>query len=562
MYFLPAEIIRRLDSETIASGVSGSILMERAGYGAYKFLKNVTAPDAKRFLIFAGKGNNAGDAFVIARYLIEDGSQVKIVVLADCDVFQGDALLNLQKISKASKISPQITSLKNKNEINSFDWHGDVIIDGILGTGIHGEVKGLFRAAIQKINDLNAPVFSLDIPSGLNCDTGEACGVAVKAKWTAMFANPKLAVLTDNGAQHCGRVEVIDIGIPEEITEKYSNDSSALKGIQIPPFLKGDIGGFQSTCFVDDNRQFPILKEGRGDFSLTAHKNNFGHLLIIAGSTGLTGAAILSARAAISSGAGLVTLAIPQSLNPLVVPAIASCMTLPVKDDGKGIFIASAAEEIIKSLHKFDAVAIGPGIGTAEETAEFISKLIPEICRRPVRRNSQCGIQAYSRKKLVIDADALNIFSERKELIQNLGENVVLTPHPGEFERLSGIKPDKTDFSRISVAKDFTKDKKFTLLLKGFHTVITSNKSDDLWINLTGNPGMATAGSGDVLTGIIGAFLARGFSAEKAAVSGAFIHGLAGDIAVAELSENSVTAEEIINNLGKAFLNSPLKRGI
>ncbi len=549
MYFLPAEIIRKLDSETISSGVSGSILMEKAGYGAYKFLKNVAAPDAKRFLIFAGKGNNAGDAFVIARYLIEDGSQVEIVLLSDCDVFQGDALLNFQRLSK---ISTQISSLKNENEINSFDWHGDVIIDGILGTGIHGEVKGLFRTAIQKINNLIAPVFSLDIPSGLNCDTGEVCGVAVKAKWTAMFANPKLAVLTDNGAQHCGRVEVIDIGIPEEITEKYKNDSS------IPPFYKVEhpeyslgsgLGGFQSTSFVDCNRQSPLLKGGGGDFSLTAHKNNFGHLLIIAGSTGFTGAAILSAKAAISSGTGLVTLAVPQSLNPLVVSAIPSCITLPVKDDGKGIFIPCAAEEIIKSLHKFDAVAIGPGIGTNEETAEFISKVLPALIP-PLKGENHDS----DRGMLVIDADALNILAKRKELMQNFGENVVLTPHPGEFERLSGVKPEKSDFSRISAAKDFIKNKKSTLLLKGFHTVIISNKSDDLWINLTGNPGMATAGSGDVLTGIIGAFLAMGVPAEKAAVSGAFIHGLAGDIAAANLSEHSVTAEEIINHLGKAFL--------
>ena len=530
MYFLPAEIIRKLDSETIASGVSGNILMEKAGYGAYKFLKNAAAPNAKRFLIFAGKGNNAGDAFVIARYLIEDGSQVEIVLLADYDALQGDALLNFQRLSK---ISPQISSLQNENEINSFDWHGDVIIDGILGTGIRGEVKGIFRAAIQKINELNAPVFSLDIPSGLNCDTGEVCGVAVKTKWTATFAHAKLGMITDIGAQHYGRVEIIDIGIPAEFSEKLT------------PMDK--ISAFQSTEFVDcilhlsrDSHSNVLAEKMLNDSQsrLTAHKNKFGHLLIIAGSSGFTGAAVLSAKAAISSGAGLVTLAVPHSLNPLVVPTISSCMTLPVKDDGKGIFIACAAEEIIKSLHKFDAVAIGPGIGADEETVDFISKIIPAI----------------SEKKLVIDADALNILSKRKELMQNFGGNVVLTPHPGEFERLSGVKPDKTDSSRISVTKDFIKNKKSTLLLKGFHTVISNNNSQNTWINLSGNPGMATAGSGDVLTGIIGAFLAMGVPVENAAVCGAFIHGLSGDIAAANLSENSVTAEEIINYLGKAFL--------
>jgi len=533
MHFLPSEIIRKLDSETIAAGVPGEILMERAGYGAYKFLTNVAVPNAERFLIFAGKGNNAGDAFVIARYLIEAGKFVETILLTDAEEFKGDALLNFQRLSK---ISSQISSLQNEYTIKSFDWHGDVIIDGIFGTGISGEVKGIFRTAIQKIDDLNIPVFSLDIPSGLNCDTGEICGVAVKAKWTVTFALAKLGMLTDVGAQHCGRVEIIDIGIPADITDQFcgANNISAL----------------HSAEFVSCIPQKLLID----------HKNKFGHLLIIAGSKGLTGAAILSAKTAISSGAGLVTLAVPASLNQLVVPEISSCMTLPVKDDGKGIFVAAAAEEIIKSLHKFDAVALGPGIGTDEETVEFVSKIIPAIidenspCRRPVSRTSQCGIQKLSCKKLIIDADALNILAKDKNLMRRLNENVVITPHPGEFERLTGVKPDKSDSSRIKAVNDFIKNTKLTLLLKGFHTVISNNNSQNTWINLSGNPGMATAGSGDVLTGIIGAFLAQGFTPEKAAVCGAYIHGISGDIAAANLSENSVTAEEIINYLGKAFV--------
>jgi len=512
MYFLPAQIIRKLDSETIASGVPGELLMERAGYGAYKFLENVAAPDANRFLVFAGKGNNAGDAFVIARYLLQAGKFVEVICLADYSDYQGDAALNLQIFLK---LSPQISVIRDEREMNSFDWHGDVIVDGILGTGIRGEVKGIFLPAIQKINELNIPVLALDIPSGLNCDTGGICGAAVKAKWTTTFANPKFAVLTDIGARHCGRVEIIDIGIPVEITKKYCKEINSLP--------------IQSTKFVGCNRQK----------MLTAHKNNFGHLLVIAGSSGMTGAAILSAKAAISSGAGLVTLAIPLSLIQLVSPAIPSCMTLSLEDEGKGFFIEKSADKIIKNLHKYDAVALGPGIGTNTQTADFISKIIPAILE----------------KKLVVDADALNILSKRKELLKILGRNVVLTPHPGEFERLSGMKPDKTDLCRISAAKDFIKNKKLTLLLKGFHTVIINNKLENVKINLTGNPGMATAGSGDVLTGIIGAFLAQGFSTRNAAESGAFIHGLAGDIAAANLSEKSVTAEEIIKHLGKAFKN-------
>ena len=562
MYFLPAQIIRKLDSETIASGVPGELLMERAGYGAYKFLENVAAPDAGRFLIFAGKGNNAGDTFVIARYLLQAGKFVEVICLADYSDYQGDAALNLQKFLK---LSPQISVIRDEKEMNSFDWHGDVIVDGILGTGIRGEVKGIFLPAIQKINELNIPVLSLDIPSGLNCDTGVICGAAVNAKWTTTFANPKFASLTDMGAQHCGRVEVIDIGIPNEITEKYKNNSSTFKGIQIHPFLKGNTGGFQSTNFVDFNQQSTLSNGARKDFSLTAHKNNFGHLLVIAGSSGMTGAAILSAKAAISSGAGLVTLAIPSSLVQLVGSAVPSCMTLPLEDDGKGFFIKKSADGIIKNLHKYDAVALGTGIGTNDETADFISKIIPELipplkwddhdCDRGMFPHLKWEDHDSDRGMLIIDADALNILAKRKNLMQNLGKNVVLTPHPGEFERLSGMKPDKTDLCRISAAKDFIKNKKLTLLLKGFHTLIVSNKSENVKINLTGNPGMATAGSGDVLTGIIGAFLAQGFSAGNAASCGAYIHGLAGDIAAANLGEKSVTSEEIINHLGKAFKN-------
>ncbi|RLD11212.1 MAG: hypothetical protein DRI44_04160, partial [Chlamydiae bacterium] len=445
MLFLPSEIIRKLDSETIASGVPGELLMERAGFGAFKFLKNIAAPNADRFLIFAGKGNNAGDAFVIARYLIQNDKFVEIICLADYSDYKGDAALNLQKLLK---LSPRISVILDVEKINSFDWHGDIIIDGILGTGIRGEVKGIFKPAIQKINNLNIPVFSLDIPSGLNCDTGELCGTAVKAKWTAMFANPKLAVLTETGAGYCGRVEVIDIGISDEIIKKYLKENSAY-----------DV---QSTDLVDDNQQKSPIEY------LKAHKNNFGHLLVIAGSMGMTGAAILTAKAAIKCGCGLVTLAVPNSILQLVAPAMPFCMTLPLDDNGKGYFSGNSIAGIIDKISKFDAVAIGPGIRTNKDTYFFFENIIPEILN----------------KKVVIDADALNIIAQKKELLNGLGENVVLTPHPGEFERLSGVKPDKTDSDRITLAKQFVKNKKISLLLKGFHTVITNSKSENVKINL------------------------------------------------------------------------------
>ena len=511
MRFLPAEIIRKLDFETIASGVPGKILMEKAGFGAFNFLVNVAAPAAKRFLVFAGKGNNAGDAFVIARYLIQNNFFVEIICLAEFDDYKGDAALNLKKLLK---LSPKISVINNPKNCDSFYWHGDIIIDGLLGTGIRGSVSGLFNSAIKKINELDARVLAIDIPSGLNCDTGEICGGAVKANWTVTFANPKLAFLTESGSDIAGRVEVIDIGIPEKIKKSV---------------IKSDFE-VQSTFFVDCNQQ---------NLSI-AHKNTFGHLLVIAGSVGMTGAAFLTAKAAISSGCGLVTLALPRSALQLIAPAIPSCMTFPLEDNGQGFFIEKSADILLEKIDKFDAVAIGPGIRTNSETIAFLEKILPKLLS----------------KKIVIDADALNIISINKQLLNLLNENNVITPHPGEFERLSGIKPDKTDLSRIDAAKKIMKNHKFTLLLKGHHTVITSGLSKKIFINLTGNYGMATAGSGDVLTGIIGAFLARKIPPLDAAVSAAYVHGLAGDIAAANISEFSVTAEQIINYLGKSFLYS------
>ena len=508
MLFLPANIIRKLDAEAIASGISGEILMENAGYGAFRFLQNIAAPNANSFLIFAGKGNNAGDAFVVARHLIQSKKYVEIICLAELDQYKGDAKTNLEKLIN---LSPNISVITNEDSLNNFYRRCDVIIDGLLGTGIRGNISGIFKTAIEKINSLRAPVFSLDIPSGLDCDTGEIHGCAVKAKWTATFANPKLAFLTENGAKFAGRVEVINIGIPPAIKNNFAHNST----------------GFQSTFFVDCNQQNMSI----------AHKNTFGHLLVIAGRLGMTGAAALAAKAAVSSGCGLVTLAVPKSLLALVAPAVPSVMTLPLADAGAGFFTKKSADKIIENINKFDAVALGPGIGTNPETADFIKKILP----------------ALAKKKIVIDADALNIIADNKKLLDLLNENSVITPHPGEFQRIADERPDKSDTARIAAAKKFSANHKFTLLLKGFHTIIAKPNAKNIYINLTGNYGMATAGSGDVLTGILGARLARGCDAEAAAVSAAYIHGLAGDIAAANLSYEPVTAEQIINFLGKAY---------
>jgi len=504
MFFLDAKTIRLLDAAAIKSGISGTNLMERAGYGAFNFITKVAANHAKRILIIAGKGNNAGDAFVVARYLLEANFYPDILLLTSPSDFSGDAKVNWNLLDK--------TKIK---VIDTLDlWHGDLIIDGILGTGISGEVIGTFAETIISINKHKAKVVSLDIPSGLNCDTGEKCGVAVKANWTVTFAHPKLAMLTPSGAEYCGRIEIIDIGIPSNITpiSKFQNT----------------ISSFSSTEIVD---LFPQKK-------LTDYKNKFGHLLIIAGSRGMTGAAILCAKAAAESGTGLITVAVPNLLFGLVASSIPTCMTLPVSDSESGFFTKTSAKEIKKVLSKFEAVAIGPGIGLNKTTKDFLKELLPEV-----------------NIPMVLDADALNIISSNKNLLKVLSEKeAIITPHPGEFSKLSNSKKRCLDtLERISSTKSFSDKFKVTTLLKGNQTVICSPDKTPC-VNLTGNVGMATAGSGDVLTGIIGSLLAQNFSTIEAATAGTFIHGLAGDIAVSTFGITSVNAEKIYQSISDTFL--------
>ncbi|MCK4983228.1 MAG: NAD(P)H-hydrate dehydratase, partial [Victivallaceae bacterium] len=438
MHFLQSDIIRTLDNETINSGTPGIALMERAGYEAFRFLINIASPSAQRFLIAAGKGNNAGDAFVVARYLIQANKHVDVILLTDPQTYKGDALVNWQKLAE---MLPSILQADTEEKINNIEWHGDIVIDGVLGTGIRGEVKGVFKTAIDKITAMNIPVFSLDIPSGINCDTGQVCGTAVKAKWTCTFAHPKLAVLSETGAHYCGRVEIIDIGIPKSLTDKILEVENAAN----------TVSALSSTEIADC---IPHKK-------LNDHKGTYGHLLIVAGSRGMTGAATLCAKAAIESGVGMVTLAIPESLLHLVAQTIPSCMTIPVPDSGKGYFTVEAAEVLKEKLTLFDAVAFGPGIGQAEETVNFTAEFITAVNKL--------------NKPLIIDADGINAIADNHEVLKMCGGNVLLTPHPGEFARLTGVKPGSNDTERITAAKQFAQLNKTNLLLKGFHTVIADS---------------------------------------------------------------------------------------
>ena len=507
MQFATTETIRSLDAAATASGTPGDVLMERAGYGAFKFMATVACPCARRIVVVAGKGNNGGDASVVARYLAASGRQVELVLLCDPAALDDAAQASFKQIEHSGvhvSVAADEAALKRV-------WpmlQCDVLVDGVLGTGVAGEVNGVARAAIECINAHGAPVLSLDVPSGLDSDKGTPCGAAVRAAWTVTFGHAKRAMLTAAGEEYCGRVEVVDIGLARDAG-----------------------GGDGPTCL--SSREVTEMLAAR---DLRDHKNKLGHVLVIAGSRGMTGAAVLCAQAALHTGAGLVTVAVPESLLPLVAPLVPACMTLPVPDGGLGMFTRDAVAVLFENLERFSCVAIGPGMGRHKAVDAFLHLLLMEL---------YCPT--------VVDADALNHMADKPGLLAEVeGTSMVLTPHPGEFERLSGMKPTNDAIERAAMARSFAEKHGAVVLLKGFHSIVAAPGMVPC-LNMTGNQGMATAGSGDVLTGMIAALLARGMSPADATRAGAFIHGLAGDVAAGIHGFNALTAPRIVESLGAAF---------
>jgi len=510
MHFLTAQAMRALDAHAIAAGTPADVLMERAGYGAFCFLTRVAAPPARRIVLLAGKGNNGGDAFVVARYLFESGRQVHVLSLAPVSALRGEALLNWQRL-RALDVPVEIAADEAGVQAGLMRWHGDLIVDGILGTGAQGMVQGVPRAAIDALNAQAAPVLALDIPSGLDATTGAVLGAAVRATWTVTFGHAKRAMLDAQAAALCGRVEVLDIGLPRAAADAH--DGNAWE------------------CLAA--REVGELLPRR---SLIDHKNRCGHVLVIAGSRGMSGAAVLCAQAALRAGAGLVTVATPGSLVPLVAPGMPACMTLSLDDDGQGVLTERGAQQLCAQLSKFTAVACGPGLGQAPATAAALALLLK-----------------HARGPLVLDADALNLLAAQPALFDALPPQTVLTPHPGEFARLCGGHAcGTTDAERAAAAQQFAEVHKLVLLLKGFHSVIAA-PGLPATINLSGNPGMATAGAGDVLTGVIAALLGQGLTPRDAARVGAFLHGVAGDIAAAHSGQAALTAPDLSARLGNAW---------
>jgi hydroxyethylthiazole kinase-like uncharacterized protein yjeF len=493
-------------------GIAGSLLMENAGRGIAEIIKRRFSPlEAKHALVFCGKGNNGGDGFVAARLLAAAGMRVTCILLASAKELKGDAKVNLDILKQVKKKMPEAVAIKpySANVLHSID-PVDVIVDAIFGTGFAGTVKNPVSTAIEWINKQAAPVLAVDIPSGVNGTTGVRENLAVKARLTATFGSLKSGLLCNQGRELAGEEIVVDIGIPKKILA-----DERLKTWRIE--------------IADVKRNLPVR-------SVHVHKYSIGKVFVLAGSRGLTGAAAMSSVSALRAGAGAVVLGTPDSVYPILAKKLTEVMVAPLPATGEGSLSLQALGQIQEKLSWADVAVIGPGLSQHRETRE----LIMEIVRR------------YS-KKILLDADGLNALAAAGiDRAKDFKAQAVLTPHVGEFSRLTGIPPKEVEHRRIEAARMLARKTRFTIVLKGVPTV-TADAGGNAFLNSTGNPGMATAGAGDVLSGIIAGLWAQGMNAPDAASAGVYLHGLAGDLAAKKLGERSLVANDLIDFLPSAF---------
>ncbi len=508
MKVVTTEQMQHLDREAIETyGIPGVVLMENAGRGAAEVILK-TFPDLPRnsVAIVVGKGNNGGDGFVIARYLLNRGIPARVFLLADPRILRGDAETNRRIFLRMKGEITPVPSYKEflnvKKDLEKFD----LFIDGIFGTGLDAEVRGYHREVIDYLNTLHKPIVAIDTPSGLDADTGKPLGTAIRAALTITFGLPKVGLLIPPGIDYAGDLKIVDIGIPRKLIEEEKVQTHLLEGGEIRRWLS-----------------IPRLRD--------SHKGDYGHLLVLAGSVGKTGAAAMASDAALRVGAGLVTLGIPKSLNAILEVKLTEVMTEPLLETAKQTLSLRAFHPILRLCEGKKAVIIGPGIGTLKETQALVLKLIRTLDL-----------------PTVLDADGLTALSTQIKTLPAKKRPLILTPHPGEMARLTGLTPKQVQEDRIGICRNFSKSHRVYLILKGHRTLIATPHGE-LFINPTGNPGMATGGTGDVLTGMIGGLICQGFDILSSLQMAVYLHGLAGDRASFEKGERSLVATDLIERI-------------
>ncbi len=494
--------MRRMDKAAIETyGIADEILMENAGLAAYSALSAHMAIENHRFLVICGGGNNGGDGLMIARKIHSNHGIVKVVLLSDPQKYSGAAETNYRALSQLPVDMGKFESVEAlKNELPQFD----MVIDAIFGTGISRNVEGTYRDLVNILNQNAVPILSLDIPSGINGDTGRVMGVAVRADITVTFGLPKIGNMLFPGYDHGGKLFVSHISFPPSM---FGADTLKIEVNDPPPLPKRDPAG---------------------------HKGTFGETLFIAGAASYYGAPFYAAMSFLKAGGGYARLAAPQSMTPYLANKGSEIVFVPQSETATGSISLDNKEALVESANQMDMVVLGPGISLDDETKKLARELSTAI-----------------EVPLLIDGDGITALCENLDILKQRKAPTVLTPHPGEMSRITGKSVADILEDSIPILQKTAAELHAMIVLKGAHTLI-GFPDERVFINMSGNAGMGSAGSGDVLTGTIAAMHGMGLSVEDAVRKGVFLHGLAGDLAADDIGEDGITAADILNNIPSA----------
>ena len=490
-------------------GIPGLILMENAGLRVVKLAKKILSDQKQgKIAIFCGKGNNGGDGFVIARHLRRQGYDVETWAMGPLSGYKGDAEVNYDILLKSGDEIKEFEKGDPLGFIESLK-PDDLIIDALLGTGLQRPVRGLLAEIITAVNNSPATKIAVDIPSGISANSGEVMGVAVKAHYTVTFALPKRGLLLFPGAEHTGVLYVADIGIPQVLISREDIKENLITG------------SFVQSLLPTRSRD--------------GHKGSHGRVLILAGSPGMTGAAALAGEAALRGGAGLVYLGTAEELRPLLEAKLKEVIVMGFPGDGAGNMISSGSTKIFEQAQGCQALAFGPGLKAEQKTLDLLKSLAGQIS-----------------VPFVVDAGGLGALSLEPEFLNNTEAPFILTPHPGEMARLIGSDTKSVQKDRWALAAGKAKKWQKIVVLKGAHTVVALPEGE-IFVNPTGNPVLSTAGTGDLLTGLIASFAAQGLESEEASVCGVYLHGLAADLLAASSGQKGNIAGDVLDFFPEAL---------
>ncbi len=518
MRILTADEMREVDRRAIEDiGIPSMVLMENASIGVADAIAE-ELPDAETVAIFCGPGNNGGDGLALARHLDARGYRLRVFLVIRSSKPRGDAGLQLEILERSGLPVETLDAEADLAQVAIGCAGCDLIVDALFGTGLTRPLAGHFAELVERLNALGRPILAVDLPSGLDGSRAEPPGPHLVAQLTVTFAAPKVAHVFQPAADAAGRVVVTDLGIPPFLVDEA-------------PGVAPEAGKRNTLHLLLGRDLAPWLAPR----SAAAHKGDFGHVLLVAGSPGKAGAVILAARAAVRGGAGLVTAAVPEPILGVVDGGSLESMTLALPAGPEGGLGAGAFEAARSAADGKRAVALGPGLGMAEETVAAVRRLAREL---PV--------------PAVVDADALNALAGRLGGLKERAAETVLTPHPGEMARLLGSSTAEVQADRVAASRRAAAESGAVVVLKG-HRTLVADPGGGVWVNPTGNPGMASGGSGDVLTGLVAALLAQGYDARSAAQLGVYLHGSAGDLAAEAIATEALRAGDLIDHLPRAF---------